>query len=64
MTFREVETILKADGWVETAVLEQYRQYRKVGVPDAVSVPYGHGRNLSISTIKSLEKSTGLSFRR
>lgn len=64
MTFREIETLLKADDWVLIRVVDSCHQYRKAGVPNAVIVPDYDDRALSIGIIRDLEKKTGLSLRR
>ncbi len=64
MTFREIEKILKTDGWYRIRSAGSHFQYRKVGCPYAVVVPNHNGKDISIGVIKNLEKKTGLSLRR
>ena len=65
MTFREVEKILNANGWMLVRVSKSsHHQYRKVGNPNAVTVPNHNGHDLTIGVLKNLEKKTGLSLRR
>lgn len=63
MTFRQVEKSLKADGWFLIRTTGSHYQYRKVGVPNPITVPNHNGHDLSIGVINDLEKKTGLSLR-
>jgi predicted RNA binding protein YcfA (HicA-like mRNA interferase family) len=63
ITAREVERILKANGWRFTACSGSHRQYHKEGVASIATVPYHRGGgDLSRNVIKSLERQTGLSL--
>ena len=64
MTFRTVDKILKANGWYLIRVKGSHHQYRKAGVPYAITVPNHNGRDLSIGVIQDIEKKTGLSLRK
>lgn len=64
MTFRNIEKQLNANGWILVRVCGSHHQYRKVGCPQAVVIPYHGGQDLSIGVVKDLEKKTGLSLRR
>lgn len=64
MTFREIEKILKADNWILIRVYGSHYQYRKVGISYTVVISNCNNKDLSISTVKNLEKKTGLSLKR
>lgn len=64
MTFREIDKILKANGWKLIRVTGSHYQYRKVGYESSVVVPNHRGKTLSIGVIKDVEKKTGLSLGR
>lgn len=64
MTFREVDRVLKSNGWILVRVSGSHFQYRKVGAPNAIVVPNHNGKDLSIGVIKDLKKKTGISLQR
>lgn len=64
MEARRAEKILKKNGYVLIRrIASSHRQYGKPGCP-TVTVPFHGSKDLSIGVLKSLEKQTGLSFRR
>lgn len=62
MTFRKVEKVLIDNGWFLSRILDTHYQYCKVNVKKIIIIPYYGEQDLSISTIKNLEKNTGLLF--
>ncbi len=63
MSFKQIERIIKKDGWVEVRVNGSHHQYKKIGCTSLVVIPSHGSRDISIGVIKNLEKITGLSFR-
>lgn len=62
--FRQVSNKLKKEGWEVVRVAGSHYQFRKEGCCSTVTVPYHHGKTLSLNVIKSIEKQSGLSLRR
>ena len=62
MTYRQVDKILKSNGWQLVRVKGSHHQYKKAGVDFCASVPNHSGKDLSIGVLKGLERGTGLSF--
>ncbi len=62
--FKQVEKLLKKNGWVLVRTTGSHYQFRKEGVSSSTTVPRHGGKSLSLNVIKSIEKQTGLSFRR
>lgn len=63
MSFKEIEKIIKKDGWVEIRVAGSHHQYKKIGCAYLAVIPHHGSRDISIGVIKNLEKMTGLSLR-
>lgn len=65
MEARKAEKILKKNGYVSIRGKKSgsHRQYGKPGCP-TVTIPFHGSKDLTIGVLKSLEKQTGLSFRR
>ena len=59
MRFRELEKILKADGWIEINQVGSHHQYKHPIKKGKVTVPE-HGGDLKKSTVKSIMKQAGL----
>ena len=59
MRFRELEKILKADGWIEINQVGSHHQYKHSIKKGKVTVPE-HGGDLKKSTVKSIMKQAGL----
>lgn len=63
MKYREAKKILERNGYVLVRSKGSHMQFKNCkGV--TVTVPNHGSKDLSIGVLKSLEKSTGLSFRR
>jgi predicted RNA binding protein YcfA (HicA-like mRNA interferase family) len=50
---KEVERLLKADGWYEIASKGGHRQYKHPAKPGRVTVPW-HNRDLAPGTLNSI----------
>lgn len=62
MYFREVKKVLEKNGWVLVRTTGSHFQY-KHSSGKMVTVPCHAGKDISIGTLKSISKYTGLSFR-
>lgn len=62
MTFREVEKILKNNGWKCIRTNGSHCQFKKDGSGPTIPVPCHSGKDISIGVLKNLQKGTGLSF--
>lgn len=60
MTVREIEKLLKADGWYVVGQVGSHRQYKHPEKPGKVTVPV-HKGDLNLKTAKSILKQAGLS---
>ncbi len=60
MKFRELETIIKKDGWRYSYALGSHYYYIHPTKPGKVSIPYHAGKELKIKTVKSILKQAGL----
>ena len=63
MNFRVVDKILRKNGWVKVRSTGSHFQYTEISSGKMVTVPCHSGKDISIGTLKSIEKSTGLSFK-
>ena len=63
MHFREVITALLADGWREVRVRGSHHHFRHAEKLGTVTVPHPM-RDLRRGTLKSIERQSGLRFRR
>ena len=59
MTSREVERLLKADGWFLVDQVGSHRHYKHSQKPGKITVPF-HRRDLNIKTAESILKQAGL----
>jgi predicted RNA binding protein YcfA (HicA-like mRNA interferase family) len=59
MKFRELENILKADGWNYTDTKGSHRHYTHPSKPGKVTIPF-HNTDLKIKTVNSILKQVGL----
>lgn len=59
MRFRELEKILKADGWYEVAQVGSHHQYKHPSKKGKVTIPEHHG-DINIKTAKTILKQAGL----
>ena len=60
MRFREVVKILKADGWYEVKQAGSHHQYKHPTKPGRVTVPEHGGKDINLTTVKSIMKQAGL----
>jgi len=63
MVYREIDRILRRNGWVLVRSKGSHFQYRKPGNPFVATVPNHGNKDLSPGVIVSLERGTGLSLR-
>lgn len=59
MKFKEIEKILKTDGWYEVSIKGSHHQYRHPTKKGKVTVP-DHKGDLKIGTAKSILKHAGI----
>lgn len=59
MTFREIEKIIKQDGWQLSKVHGSHHHYRHPTKPGKVTIP-NHKSDLHPKTIKSILRQAGL----
>lgn len=63
MIFKEVESIIKNDGYVLIRTAGLHKQYQKIGFPIIIIPDYGT-KDLTIGFLKSLEDITDFSLLR
>lgn len=59
MKFREIERIIKNDGWEYSYTTGSHYYYIHTTKPGKISIPY-HGKDLKAKTINSILKQAGL----
>lgn len=59
MKFREIERLLKDDGWYQVKQKGSHHQYKHPDKPGKVTIPE-HGGDLNIDTVKSILRQAGL----
>ena len=64
VNFKKVEKIVVANGWFCAKVIGSHYQYKHPNGSLTITIPNHNGKELCISIIHNLEKTTGLSFRR
>ena len=64
VNFNFIEKKITSNGWYLVKVNGSHYQFKHPVNPITITVPNHNGNDLSIGVIRSLEKSTGLSFRR
>lgn len=62
MYFRDVKKVLEKNGWVLVRTTGSHFQYKDPSTGKMVTVPYHPGKDIAVGTLKSISKSTGLSF--
>lgn len=60
MRFRELEKIIKKDGWYEVAQKGSHHQYEHPSKPGKVTIPEHKGKDINPSVAKSIMKQAGL----
>lgn len=60
MTFREIEKIIKQDGWELSTIRGSHHHYRHPQKPGKVTIPK-HGGDIHPRVIKSILRQAGLS---
>ena len=60
MRFREMDKLLKADGWYEIKQVGSHHQYKHPTQPGKGTVPEHKGRDIHPNTAKSILKQAGL----
>lgn len=60
MRFREMDKILKSDGWHEVKQVGSHHQYKHPTKPGKVTVPEHGGRDINQTVAKSILKQAGL----
>ncbi len=59
MKFREIENIIKKDGWIYSYTSGSHYYYLHPTKPGKVTIPY-HGKDIKTRTINSILKQAGL----
>ena len=60
MKFREIESIIKKDGWEYSYTTGSHYYYKHPTKPGKVSIPYHKGKGLKTKTVDSILKQAGL----
>lgn len=60
MKFREIEAILKKDGWEYSYTKGSHYYYIHPTKPGKISIPFHGSKDLKIKTVKSILKQAGL----
>lgn len=60
MKFREIENIIKKDGWRYTYTTGSHYYYEHPTKPGKVSIPYHKGKDTKTKTVNSILKQAGL----
>jgi predicted RNA binding protein YcfA (HicA-like mRNA interferase family) len=64
MVFREVDSILRKNGWYVVRIKGSHHQYAHSNYGHCVTATNHGSKDLSLLVLKNLQKGTGLSFRR
>ncbi len=59
MNFREIENIIKKDGWQYIYTRGSHYYYKHPTKPGKVTIPF-HGKDLKTKTVNSILKQAGL----
>jgi predicted RNA binding protein YcfA (HicA-like mRNA interferase family) len=62
-TSREIIKRLEANGFILVAVKGSHHQFKKAGSPTRVTVPHPN-RDVSLNTVFSIERQSGVSMRK
>lgn len=62
MVGKDVIKVLKKDGWFVVRVVGSHHQLKHPTKPGTTTVPVHPKKDLSISTLKSIEQQSGLSL--
>ena len=60
MRFREMDKILKADGWYEVKQVGSHHQYKHPTKPGKITVPEHGGKDINLTVAKKILKQAGL----
>lgn len=60
MRFRELDKLLRKDGWYEVNQVGSHHQYKHPIKPGKVTVPEHSGKDININVAKSIMKQAGL----
>ena len=60
MKFREIEAIIKKDGWRYSYTTGSHYYYIHPTKPGKVSIPFHTGKDLKIKTVNAILKQAGL----
>lgn len=60
MRFREMDKILRADGWYEADQVGSHHQYKHPFKPGKVTVPEHGGKDIHQTVVKSILKQAGM----
>ena len=61
MRFREMDKILKADGWIEVRCVGDHHQFKHPVKPGLVTLPHPR-KDIPQKTLKSIAAQAGLKF--
>jgi predicted RNA binding protein YcfA (HicA-like mRNA interferase family) len=60
MNFREIEKIIKKDGWKYSYTAGSHHYYKHPTKPGKVSIPYHSGKDIKVKTVNSILRQAGL----
>ena len=60
MRFREVDKMLRTDGWYKVKKVGSHHQYKHPTKPGKVTVPEHGGKDINLTVAKSILKQAGL----
>ncbi|MDD2444268.1 MAG: type II toxin-antitoxin system HicA family toxin, partial [Desulfotomaculaceae bacterium] len=60
MKFREIEALIKEDGWEYLYTSGSHYYYKHPTKPGKISIPYHPGRDLKTKTVNSILRQAGL----
>ena len=60
MRFREVDSMLRKDGWYEVRKVGSHHQYKHPTKPGTVTVPEQASKDIQPETVKSIKRYAGI----
>lgn len=60
MTFRELDKLLRENGWVQVRSKGSHFQYKHPDRPNTIAVPNHNGKDIKQGTAKNIMKQAGL----
>lgn len=60
MRFREVDKLVKSDGWYEVKKVGSHHQYKHPTKQGKVTIPEHGGKDIDMAVVKSIKKQAGI----